>query len=107
MLDDISLPLQRRNHRYSLLVIQDDIEMTGSSDDVEKTALPPYAAGEAKMDNPTFEKDIDHEIGDSESVRRIATLPDGFVVDKKLERKMLFKFDIYILPMLAMMYLFK
>lgn len=34
-------------------------------------------------------------------------LGDVYVVDKKLERKLLLKFDIHILPMLAIMYLFK
>jgi len=30
-----------------------------------------------------------------------------YVVEKQLERKLLWKFDIHILPMLAIMYLFK
>jgi hypothetical protein len=30
-----------------------------------------------------------------------------FVVDKAIERKLLWKFDLHILPMLAIMYLFK
>jgi acetyl-CoA carboxylase beta subunit len=32
---------------------------------------------------------------------------DIYVVDKKLERQLLWKFDLHILPMLAIMYLFK
>jgi hypothetical protein len=32
---------------------------------------------------------------------------DVYVVDKKLERRLLWKFDIHILPMLTIMYLFK
>lgn len=30
-----------------------------------------------------------------------------FVVDRAVEKKLLWKFDLYILPMLAVMYLFK
>jgi hypothetical protein len=48
--------------------------------------------------NPT-EEDIENGSGDMEY--------STFVVDKAVERKLLWKFDIHILPMLAIMYLFK
>jgi hypothetical protein len=49
---------------------------------------------------PGSESDIERVPGDVE---------DGttFVVDRKLEKKLLWKFDLHILPMLAIMYLFK
>jgi hypothetical protein len=37
----------------------------------------------------------------------VGIVRDSYVIDKKLERRLLWKFDLYILPMLAVMYLFK
>ncbi len=44
---------------------------------------------------------VDKERGDIEN------LSNDYVVDRALEKRLLWKFDIHILPMLAMMYLFK
>lgn len=46
---------------------------------------------------------------ESDIERSTVEVEDGttFVVDRKLEKKLLWKFDLHILPMLAIMYLFK
>jgi hypothetical protein len=59
-----------------------------------------------KMENPPYSEetkagvvgwtDVERDSGDVEVVH-----------DKKLERRLLWKFDIYLLPALAVMYLFK
>lgn len=49
--------------------------------------------------NPISDIDIENDSGDVDY--------STFVVDKTIERKLLWKFDLHILPMLAIMYLFK
>jgi hypothetical protein len=49
--------------------------------------------------DPISETDIENGSGDVDY--------STFVVDKAIERKLLWKFDLHILPMLAIMYLFK
>ena len=46
-----------------------------------------------------IDEDVENKSGDVEY--------STFIVDKVVERKLLWKFDIHILPMLAIMYLFK
>ena len=49
--------------------------------------------------SPISDKDIENGSGDVHY--------STFVVDEVIERKLLWKFDLHILPMLAIMYLFK
>jgi hypothetical protein len=49
--------------------------------------------------NQNSNADIENVSGDIEY--------STFVVDKAIERELLWKFDLHILPMLALMYLFK
>jgi hypothetical protein len=49
--------------------------------------------------NPISDTNIENGSGDVDY--------STFVVDKTVERKLLWKFDLHILPMLAIMYLFK
>lgn len=51
-------------------------------------------------EEPGSESDVERGTGLVQDV-------SGYVVDKQLEKKMLWKFDMHILPMLAIMYLFK
>ena len=49
--------------------------------------------------NPISDADVENGSGDVDF--------STFVVDKAVERRLLWKFDVHILPMLAIMYLFK
>jgi hypothetical protein len=49
---------------------------------------------------PEFESDVEMGVGQVE-------ISSILVVDKQLEKKLLRKFDLHILPLLAVMYLFK
>lgn len=64
---------------------------------VENMSTPEY---------PIDSKDIGSE-SDIERGNGIVEVSPGYVVDKAMEKKMLWKFDLHILPMLAIMYLFK
>jgi hypothetical protein len=59
-------------------------------------------------DMVAHEKDV--EKFDSEAIGESIAYhehEEGYVVDKQLERKLLRKFDFFILPLVALMYLFK
>ena len=73
-------------------------KMATPNDLVEKQETMQY--GTDSKDARNSETDVERESGSVEDF-------SSFVVDKKLERRLLWKFDIYILPMLAIMYLFK
>lgn len=63
-----------------------------------------------KMGEPGYPIDTKEAIGSDSDVERgndIVVVSSDYVVDRALEKKMLWKFDVHILPMLAIMYLFK
>lgn len=51
-------------------------------------------------DAPVSDSDVEKGVGEVE-------VTSTYVVDKQLEKKLLRKFDFHILPLLAVMYLFK
>ena len=69
--------------------------MATPNDLVEKQETMQYSTD--SKDARNSETDVERESGSVEDF-------SSFVFDKKLERKLLWKFDIYILPMLAIMY---
>ena len=66
-----------------------------------------------EMDSPSLEAGDDKVVADGKgaevehSVSHSMGEIEPYIVDKELEKKVLRKFDIYILPSLAIMYLFK
>jgi hypothetical protein len=70
--------------------------MNAAVDSVVKTQDVAYVVDSK---DPVSEKDVENGLGDVDY--------STFVVDKAIERKLLWKFDLHILPMLAIMYLFK
>lgn len=69
-----------------------------SAGTIEPTVTPQDTAYDEKK-HPISDKDIETGSGDVNY--------STFVVDKTIERKLLWKFDLHILPLLAIMYLFK
>lgn len=59
------------------------------------------------MDYPVESKDTAVSDSDVEKGIGEVEVTSTYVVDKQLEKKLLRKFDIHILPLLAIMYLFK
>jgi hypothetical protein len=76
-------------------IFPDDEKM--ASDPVEKTMEKAYPID--SKEGPASESDVEKGTVEVE----VTT----YVVDKALERKILWKFDLHILPLLAVMYLFK
>lgn len=59
---------------------------------------------------PTYEIDLkEARVSGSDAERGVGEIEVNsiFNVDRNLEKRLLWKFDIHILPMLAIMYLFK
>lgn len=64
-----------------------------------------------KMNGTEYPIDTKEAPGSDSDVERgtgiTQEIGESYVVDKALEKRLLWKFDIHILPMLAIMYLFK
>lgn len=56
---------------------------------------------------PIDTKEAPGSESDVERGNDLVEVGDNYVVDRALEKKLLWKFDLHILPMLAIMYLFK
>jgi hypothetical protein len=67
----------------------------------------------ASDDKPSLGSDVEKDISpikghvDTASSIGAGDTSEGYVIDKAMEKRMLRKFDIIILPTVALMYLFK
>lgn len=62
----------------------------------------------ATVESPAYGVDSKDPVSDADVENGSGDINySTFVVDKAIERKLLWKFDLHILPMLAIMYLFK